>query len=308
MNEFEDYFAAPWPPERGHLCELRDEICIDAYDESEQIMAFSGAFDEWAQLPVHVILSSGSASFVAVEDRGLTLAARIKLPSGSCLSVPLEDVRPEDASPVAFLVASYRLWLGLAPVSPAPEPASDEHVAPKDWEGVKNRLQKLQPDQVLDLVGEIYAASHANRASIHERLGLPGVGPDAVLLAEGKEKVGRYIDPGADEPFQLEAALDIVDRYRAQTLDLHGTVDLLVHCLESGNEASLAYGDLFEEFHGVMAEAADRCGDALEANPELVVAFLPRLQAILAGTPGGGWGPEDVLEELLDRIRGNGQQ
>lgn len=302
MNDFEDYFAAPWPPERGHLCELRDEICVDAYDESEQVMAFSNAFDEWAQLPVHVAVPSGSASLVAVEDRDVTLAARIQLPSGRCLSVPLEDVRPADGSPTAFLVATYRLWLGLAPVAPTPEPANDEHGAAEGWEGVKDRLLELQADQLIDLVGALYTASHANRASIHQRLDLPGVGPDTALVAQGKAKIGHYIDPGADEPFQLEAALDIVEHYRAQTRDPRGTVDLLIHCLESGNEASLAYGDLFEEFHETMAEVADRCGDALEANPDLVVAFLPRLQAAVADAAGGGWGPDDVLVELLDRV------
>jgi len=172
MHEYDDYFAAPWPPERKLLSDLRDEICTDAYGGSEQVGAFVNAIDEWAELPVQVELSDGSAFFIAVEDRDVTLAARLRLTSGTRLSVPLEDVRPPDASPAAFLVAAYRLWLGLPPLPQAPEPVEEERDAPDGWEEVKDRLLTLGPIQLVDLLGELYAAGHANRASIHERLGL----------------------------------------------------------------------------------------------------------------------------------------
>ena len=95
-------------------------ICTDAYGESEQAGSFACVFDDWAELPVRVSLSEETITFLGVEDRGETLAARIELPSGSRISVPLEDLRPAEASPAAFLLAACRLWLGLDPVRSPP--------------------------------------------------------------------------------------------------------------------------------------------------------------------------------------------
>ena len=51
MHDQEDHFDGPWPPAVDLVRDLVDEICADAYDESEQVVAMFTAFDEWAKLP-----------------------------------------------------------------------------------------------------------------------------------------------------------------------------------------------------------------------------------------------------------------
>jgi|GEM_PF-2193181 len=297
MHEYEDCFAAPWPPQREILSDLRDEICTDAYGKSEQVGAFACVFDDWAELPVRVALSEGTATFLAVEDRDETVAARIELPSGNRISVPLEDVRAADGSPAAFLVAAYRLWMGLEPLPRAP--AARELTAPPDRESIRNRLLALHANELVDLLGELYDATPAIRVSIHTTLGLPVPAPDEALLAESRAKIGRYVAPGPDDPFQLDAAEELIAHYQLQTRDLRGTADLLLHCLESGNQAINAYGDLFEEFYSTMIKLAYCCADLVEADDRLLQEFRPRLQAVVAGASGVGWGYEDMLFEAL---------
>jgi hypothetical protein len=297
MHEYEDYFAAPWPPEREFLCGLRDEVCTDAHDVSEQVGAFACVFDDWAELPVRVALSQGTATFLAVEDRDQTISARVALPSGNRISVPLEDVLPVEASPAAFLVGAYRLWLGLEPLPRVP--SSDEPTAAADRESVRDHLLALQVDELVELLSDLYDAGSSNRVAIHTKLGFPAPAPDEMLLAKNRAKIARYVAPGPDDSFQLEATDELVNRYQRQTADRRGTTDLLVHCLESGNQAIGAYGHLFEEFYSTMIEIAYRCVDLLEADDSLLQEFRPRLRAVLAGAAGVGCGYEDMLFEAL---------
>jgi len=100
---------------------------------------------------------------------------------------------------------------------------------------------------------------------------------------------------------QLEAALELIEHYERHPADRRGTVDLLVHYLEAGNDAIRAYGDLYEEYYDSMIGVAQRCVDALDA--ELTDEFLPRLRTVLAGAAGVGWGYEDMLFEIIGPLR-----
>ncbi len=119
---------------------------------------------------------------------------------------------------------------------------------------------------------------------------LPVPTPDEALLAESKAKISRYVAPGPEDSFQLEAAEELVERYERQTADRRGAVDLLVHCLESGNQAIDVYGDLFEEFYSTMIEIAHRCAGLVEADDDLLQEFRPRLHAVPddPGSQAGG--------------------
>lgn len=299
MHEYEDYFSTAWPPGRALLSDLRDEICTDAYGESEQVGAFACAFDDWGDLPAPVALPEGRATFLAVEDRDRTLAARIELPSRKRIAVPLEDVRPVAGSPAAFLVAAYRLGLGLEPL-PEVLASTRQPGSPARRGQVRSRLLDMDQDELVDLPGDLYDAAPANRVAIHKRLGLPPSAPDGALLTESRAKIGHEVAPGPDDPIQLEAALELIEHYERQTADRRGTVDLLVHYLEAGNDAIRAYGALYEEYCDSMIGVAQRCVDALDA--ELTDEFLPRLRRVVAGAAGVGWGHEDMLFEIIGQL------
>lgn len=57
------------------------------------------------------------------------------------------------------------------------------------WDAAREPLKSTSRPGLIELVGELYAASHSNRTVVHDRLGLPPAGADAALLAESKAKL-----------------------------------------------------------------------------------------------------------------------
>jgi hypothetical protein len=301
MHDSDNFFAVPWAPDRGHLGELLDEICVDAYDPSEQVMGIYTAFEEWAGLPKPATVAGRAVHFEGVEDRDEVLAATVVRVSER-FSVPLEDVRPLDGTPAAFLVAAYRLWRGLDPISPMANDAGMPQSTALGWHGARERLESWSVSEVVVVVGDLYALSQANRAIVHAKLGLDAPETDLMLLSETKSKLVHYVAPGGDDPFQLDAALDIVEHYTRQTGDHQGTMELLVAFLESGNSAIEAYGDLFSEFYEAMVDATWRCCEALEDGPSLIDQFRPRLEALLPTANLAGRGYDEALGEVLAQL------
>ena len=124
MHDLDDFFAVAWPPDREHLHELLEEMCVDAHGPEEQIMGILTTFEEYAALPKPATLAGREIRFVDVEDRGDVLGATVVRASEG-FSVFLEDVRPEDGTPAAFLIAAYRLWRCLEPIVPEPHHLGD---------------------------------------------------------------------------------------------------------------------------------------------------------------------------------------
>ncbi len=264
MHDYEDYFDSQWPPTPDLLRDLLDEVCTDAYGDAEQVGAILTAFDDRAELPRPATLAGTPVVFESVEERDLTLLAQVTLRTRDRVSVPLEDVAPPEGTAAAFLVAGWRLWRGLDPTLPrAPAvqstPAAPSEPSTSDWAEVEHRVQSLSSTELVALIGDLYAASHSNRGRVHQRVGLPPACADHALLAQSKTKLSSYVAPHHDDPFQLPAALDVIEHYSAATSDRRGTIELLVHCLECGNLASEAYGDLFSEFYETIGEVAWRC-------------------------------------------------
>lgn len=108
--------------------------------------------------------------------------------------------------------------------------------------------------------------------------------------------------PHRDDPFQLEAAVDVIEHYVRTTADRAGIVELLVHCLESGRLATEAYGDLFSEFYDTMLEVAERCADELWDQSELIEVHRERLGTVLRAASRVGWGYGDALYDILGQV------
>ena len=131
---------------------------------------------------------------------------------------------------------------------------------------------------------------------------MPPIGSDPAQLATSRDKLSAYVSPRHDQPFQLSAALDVIDHYWVTTSDRVGKVELLVHCLESGNLASEAYGDLFSEFYETMAEVAWQCADELADDAALLETVRPRVEAILESASHMGCRHAEALDQALGPV------
>lgn len=115
--EIEDILEGGWPPSCTEVRALLDEACVDAYDEYEQIMGMHSVFEEHGALPCRASVLAHAGELVTVEDRGNALVGIVDFRGLGRLPIPLEDVEPEPGGAAAFLVAMYRLWRGLEPIS-----------------------------------------------------------------------------------------------------------------------------------------------------------------------------------------------
>ncbi len=115
MPDIDILLEGPWPPTKSALHELESEICVDAYDDGERSMAFGSVIDEYALLPVSVVVRGSRATWVEVGWNEEMLLAVIDIGAAKGIRVPLGDVQPAEGTPAAFLVACWRVSRGQSP-------------------------------------------------------------------------------------------------------------------------------------------------------------------------------------------------
>jgi hypothetical protein len=122
------------------------------------------------------------------------------------------------------------------------------------------------------------------------------------LLEQCKAKLARYIAPGPDDPFQLEAVFDVLDLHAAKTGDRPGTIELTVHCLECEQQAMAAYGDLFSEFYDTLLQVAERCCEEMDEAPELKASYRTRIEALVSAASRVGYWYGEGLYEVFAQL------
>ena len=113
--EIDDILSGSWPPTDEALAALLDEACVDAYDEDEQTTGMHCVIEEYGRLPCPAVVTGHRGTLVDVDLREASLVGLVRFARMGPVPVPLEDVVPEPGTPAAFLVAMYRLWLGVRP-------------------------------------------------------------------------------------------------------------------------------------------------------------------------------------------------
>ncbi len=112
----------------------------------------------------------------------------------------------------------------------------------RKWSDVKARLEAFDHKGLVSLLGELYAASVANRRFLHSRLT-----PGSRTIEEYRQLVADaiYPDPFSKRRVSVRAAAAAIVEYRRSTGDASGTVDLMLTFVEAGTEqaADLGYGD-----------------------------------------------------------------
>jgi len=171
------------------------------------------------------------------------------------------------------------------------------------WKKVRPRLKAMDRPAIEDLLGVLWALSEENRSLIESRLALHGRTDEA--LTTFRKLIDREFDMSRhDAPLRIGRARKAIHDYGKATGDGQGTLELLVHLVEKGTAFTLEYGDIDERFYNGLELAFEETVSRLSGGEGSVwlAVFRPRLAKVVDSASDLGWGYEDALNELFDKL------
>lgn len=159
-------------------------------------------------------------------------------------------------------------------------------------------LLKMQPTQLVRLIGELYSLSKENQRFLQARLEDP-----SKQLSAYRKLVADCLFP---DPFRRGSEVRIaeakraISQYERATGDTAGTVDLMLTFVEVGTAYALdlGYGD--DNFFGALEKMLSRALDLLRsATEELRQSTRPRLLRLSTSASSLGWGYGNFVVEAV---------
>jgi len=160
------------------------------------------------------------------------------------------------------------------------------------WSNVKAALTRLDQSALLELISDLYRFSKDNKDFMHTRF---SAGDDVLMPYKKIIKECMYPDVLNGEVEIIRAKRAIND-YSKAINDVKGEAELLTYFVECGNQFTLDYGDIDEDFYDSLMEVY---GQAIKKVLALPVHeqgdFRKRLKKIVLSAEGMGWGYHDGL-------------
>jgi hypothetical protein len=139
------------------------------------------------------------------------------------------------------------------------------------WRDVKVILSEKDKGELLKLVGDLYSLNKDNKVFIHSRfrIGKEQLEPYKKVISEA-----LYPDIYKNKSIKLSAGRKAISEYRKATKDTIGSIELMVHYLECGNQFTVNFGDIDE--------------------------YFSRLERVVDSASDIGWGYYDYISDLLE--------
>ena len=148
----------------------------------------------------------------------------------------------------------------------------------------------------MELIGDLYRLSENNKEFFHTRF---------LLSEDPLESYKRIIQDALhpyledNETLDIGRAEDAIVRYSKAIDDVKGETELMVFFVECGNNFTLSYGDIDDEFYDAVLLMYEKAiQNVTELSPEEQKVFKERLHEIMDSAAGIGWGYHDGLSEL----------
>jgi hypothetical protein len=164
------------------------------------------------------------------------------------------------------------------------------------WIDVKRNIKDFNKDQLLELIGDLYRLSENNKEFFHTRFSL-----SEDPLESYKRIIQDAIHPYLEdyETLDIGCAEDAIERYSKAIDDVKAETELMVFFVECGNNFTLSYGDIDDDFYdSVLLMYEKAIQNATELSPKEQKVFKERLHEIMKSASGCGWGYYDGLREL----------
>jgi hypothetical protein len=164
------------------------------------------------------------------------------------------------------------------------------------WIDVKRKIISFNIAQLLELIGDLYRLSKSNKEFFHTRFSL-----SEDSLESYKRIIQDAIHPYLEdnETLDIGSAEDAIKQYSKAIDDVKGETELMVFFVECGNNFTLSYGDIDDEFYDSLLRMYEK---AIQSVTELPTkgqkVFKERLHEIIDSASGIGWGYHGGLREL----------
>jgi hypothetical protein len=165
------------------------------------------------------------------------------------------------------------------------------------WIDVKRSIGRLERNQLVDLVKDLYRLSEENKTFLHARC---LAGSDALKRYKKTIRNSIYTDVMDEDDNQgFDLADKAVKDYAKATGDDSGIADLMIYYVECGNKLTLEYGDINEFFYDALVEMYQKAIQKVCNLPKTrQEPFRIRLKKIMTSSDGIGWGYHDDLRHF----------
>jgi hypothetical protein len=164
------------------------------------------------------------------------------------------------------------------------------------WINVKRNIKDFNKDQLLDLIGDLYRLSANNKEFFHARFSL-SEDPLESYKRTIQDAINPYLE--GNETLDIGCAEDAIERYSKAIDDVKGETELMVFFVECGNNFTLSYGDIDDDFYDAVLLIYEKAIlNVVELSPKDQKVFKERLHEIMESASGIGWGYYDGLRRL----------
>lgn len=165
---------------------------------------------------------------------------------------------------------------------------------------MKKKLTKLEKEELVDLILRLNKSSSAASAEINLRLGNESV-LDEELEKTKKSVEKQFFTSRGYGRLDLAQAKKEIKAFDSICSDPKRRVDLKLSFVENAVEFTSQLGDINDRFYTAVEKMFDEAAGELAntKNAELIRSFLPRMDAIVEGSSGIGWGFEDGMSNIL---------
>ena len=181
--------------------------------------------------------------------------------------------------------------------------ADEEADKPASRKQLKGSLSKLSRDELIKLVGDLYSTSPDNRRFLDARFSSSVSVATSKSLTPFKAIIGKSLDPDVmtgRAPLSFVPVRKAISDYKKATGDLQGVLELMVYAVECGNNFTLEYGDINEQFYTNLESLFRKTAQLLKTMDKGTIdAFLPRLLDVVEKSDGIGWGYHDGISDAI---------
>ena len=168
----------------------------------------------------------------------------------------------------------------------------------RSWRDVRAVLNNADHNDLLKLIGDLYALRKENQDFLHARFLR-----DASALAPYKETIKHYISPAEPwkTPVKISIARKAISDYRKAVGDPEGLAELMLFYVECGVNFTLEFGDIDEAFYtSVIRVFSDGMKMLNRCEEDVVSRLLPRFEGAIHSTADMGWGFHDSLRDTFE--------
>jgi len=166
------------------------------------------------------------------------------------------------------------------------------------WKDVKQILSNKSHDELLKLISDFYSLSKENKNFIHVRF---SVTEDPLKPYKDIIEESIYPDVYKNKPIKLSIGRKAISDYKKAIGSPLGVLELMVFYIECGNQLTVDYGDIDEQFYSSLESMFDKVVQILKtSNQDTIDMFIPRLKTIVNKANGIGWGYYDYISDVLE--------